>query len=103
MQRWGRRLRINPREVPRLARIPRPSGFGAIFALVAARAARRRSAAALVALSVAGSIVVLGSLLGVGVITVDRATQRAMADLPPAERVIGIHRSSEDSAGDAEA
>jgi len=74
-----------------------------ILGLVGARAARRRSAAALVAISVAGSMVVLGSLLGVGVLTVDRATRQALADLSPSERVIGIHRSSEDGTGGDEA
>ena len=68
-----------------------------------ARARRRRSAAALVALSVAGSIVVLGSLLGVGVITEDLATRRALADLPPPARLIGIHRYSIDGVEDADA
>ncbi|MEA2674068.1 MAG: hypothetical protein QOI92_1260 [Chloroflexota bacterium] len=67
-----------------------------------ARARRRRSAAALVALSVAGSIVVLGSLLGVGVVTEDLATRRALSDLAPPDRIIGIHRFTQDGFGDAE-
>ncbi|HET7171200.1 MAG TPA: hypothetical protein VFI18_06165, partial [Gaiellales bacterium] len=64
--------------------------------LVAARARRRRSAAALVALSVAGSVVVLGSLLGVGIVTEDLATRRALTDLRPPERLIGLHRYTQD-------
>jgi hypothetical protein len=75
----------------------------AILGLVGARARRRRSAAALVALSVAGSIVVLGSLLGVGVVTEDLATRRALADLTPPDRLIGLHRSTRDGFGGAEA
>jgi hypothetical protein len=73
-----------------------------VIALVGARARRRRSAAALVALSVAGSIVVLGSLLGVGVVTEDLATRKALADLSPPDRLIGIHRYAQDGFGDAE-
>ncbi|HUQ42971.1 MAG TPA: FtsX-like permease family protein [Candidatus Limnocylindria bacterium] len=68
----------------------------AILALVGARARRRRSAAALVALSVAGSIVVLGSLLGVGIVTEDLATRRALSDLAPPDRLIGVQRSNQD-------
>lgn len=67
-----------------------------MLGLVAARARRRRSAAALVALSVAGSVVVLGSLLGVGVVTEDLATRRALGDLRPSERLIGLHRYTQD-------
>ena len=63
---------------------------------MAARARRRRSAAALVALSVAGSVVVLGSLLGVGIVTEDLATRRALTDLSPSERLIGLHRYTQD-------
>ena len=74
----------------------------AIARLVGARARRRRSAAALVALSVAGSIVVLGSLLGVGVVTEDLATRRALSDLAPPDRIIGVHRYTQDGFGDAE-
>ncbi|MEO8272908.1 MAG: ABC transporter permease [Chloroflexota bacterium] len=64
---------------------------------------RRRSASALIALSVAGSIVVLGSLLGVGVVTEDLATRRALADLAPPDRLIGINRYTLDGFDDAEA
>jgi hypothetical protein len=67
-----------------------------VLGLVAARARRRRSAAALVALSVAGSVVVLGSLLGVGIVTEDLATRRALGDLRPTERLIGLHRYTQD-------
>jgi hypothetical protein len=67
-----------------------------VLGLVAARARRRRSAAALVALSVAGSVVVLGSLLGVGVVTEDLATRRALGELRPPERLIGLHRYTQD-------
>lgn len=83
----------------------RASGLRAAWAvtrLVGARARRRRSAAALVALSVAGSIVVLGSLFGVGIVTEDLATRRALADLAPPDRLIGIHRFTIDGTGDAE-
>lgn len=73
----------------------------AVARLVGARAGRRRSAAALVALSVAGSIVVLGSLLGVGIVTEDLATRRALADLAPPDRLIGIHRYTQDGFDDA--
>jgi hypothetical protein len=74
----------------------------AIAGLVGARARRRRSAAALVALSVAGSIVVLGSLLGVGIVTEDLATRRALSALAPPDRLIGIHRYTIDGYGDAD-
>jgi hypothetical protein len=69
---------------------------------VGARARRRKSAAALVALSVAGSIVVLGSLLGVGVVTEDLATRRALSDLAPPDRIIGINRYTQDGFIDAD-
>jgi hypothetical protein len=74
-----------------------------VLRLVGARARKRRSAAALVALSVAGSIVVLGSLLGVGVVTEDLATRRALAELAPPDRLVGIHRYTSDGFDDAEA
>jgi hypothetical protein len=64
---------------------------------------RRRSAAALVALSVAGSIVVLGSLLGVGIVTEDLATRRALTDLAPPDRLIGVTRYSLGGYEDADA
>lgn len=51
----------------------------------------------------AGSIVVLGSLLGVGIVTEDLATRRALADLAPPDRLIGINRYTLDGSGDAEA
>ena len=50
----------------------------------------------------AGSIVVLGSLLGVGVVTEDLATRRALSDLAPPDRIIGVHRYTQDGFGDAE-
>jgi hypothetical protein len=74
-----------------------------VLRLVGARARKRRSAAALVALSVAGSVVVLGSLLGVGVVTEDLATRRALADLAPPDRLVGIHRFTIDGFDDAAA
>lgn len=49
----------------------------------------------------AGSIVVLGSLLGVGIVTEDLATRRALADLAPPDRLIGIHRYTQDGFDDA--
>ena len=73
----------------------------AIIGLVLARTRRRRSAAALVALSVAGTIVVLGSLLGVGIVTEDQATRRALAELAPPDRLIGIHRYTQEGTDDA--
>ncbi|MBI2780666.1 MAG: hypothetical protein HYX55_02565 [Chloroflexi bacterium] len=72
-----------------------------MLALVGARARRRRSAAALVGLAVAGTVVVLGSLFGVGIVTEDLATRRALADLSPADRTISIHHSSMDGSEDA--
>jgi hypothetical protein len=44
---------------------------------------------------------VLGSLLGVGIVTEDLATRRALAELAPPERLIGLHRSSRDGFEDA--
>lgn len=55
------------------------------------------------ALSVAGSIVVLGSLLGVGIVTEDLATRQALADLAPPDRLIGINRYTLDGTEDAQA
>jgi hypothetical protein len=52
---------------------------------------------------VAGSIVVLGSLLGVGIVTEDLATRRTLSDLSPPDRIIGISRYTLDGFGDAEA
>jgi hypothetical protein len=76
--------------------------MGVVIGLVRARLSRRRSAAALLATAVGGCVLVLGSLLGVGVVTADQATRRTLADLPAPDRVIGVHRSSEDPAeGDA--
>ena len=76
--------------------------MGVVIGLVRARLGRRRSAAALIATAVGGCVLVLGSLLGVGVVTADQATRRALADLPAPDRVIGVHRSSDDPAeGDA--
>ena len=77
-------------------RFAAPRAAHAVLGLVAARARRRRSAAALVALSVAGSVVVLGSLLGVGIVTEDLATRRALTELRPPERLIGLHRYTQD-------
>jgi hypothetical protein len=74
----------------------------AVLGLVGARARRRKSAAALVGLAVAGSVVVLGSLFGVGIVTEDLATRRALAELSPADRTISIHRSTLDGVRDAE-
>jgi hypothetical protein len=80
-----------------------PAGSAwAVVRLVGARARKRRSAAALVALSVAGSIVVLGSLFGVGIVTEDLATRRALADLAPPDRLIGVHRFTQDGFEDAD-
>src|SRR5262245_54476754 len=73
-------------------------GLRSVLGLVGARLRRRRGAAALVALSVAGAIVVLGSLFGVGVVTADQATRRALADLRPRDRVIQVNRYK-DAAG----
>jgi FtsX-like permease family len=73
-----------------------------VIGLVWARARRRRSAAALVGLAVAGSVVVLGSLFGVGIVTEDLATRRALADLSPTDRTISLHRSTTDGLRDAE-
>src|SRR5215218_1337768 len=83
-------------EERRPRRFAAPRAARAVLGLVAARARRRRSAAALVALSVAGSVVVLGSLLGVGIVTEDLATRRALGDLRPPERLIGLHRYTQD-------
>jgi hypothetical protein len=88
------------RSVPR-SRLAGLRGAAAILGLVGARSRGRRSAAALVALSVAGSIVVLGSLLGVGIVTEDQATRRALADLAPPDRLIGVHRTRPDGFEDA--
>ena len=73
-----------------------------MLGLVGARARRRRSAAALVGLAVAGSVVVLGSLFGVGIVTEDLATRRALAELSPTDRTISIHRSTMDGHRDSE-
>lgn len=73
-----------------------------MLGLVGARARRRRSAAALIGLAVAGSVVVLGSLFGVGIVTEDLATRRALAQLSPPERTVSIHRSTQDGRDDAE-
>ena len=73
-----------------------------MLGLVGARARRRKSAAALVGLAVAGSVVVLGSLFGIGIVTEDLATRRALSDLSPADRTISIHRSTMDGFRDAE-
>jgi FtsX-like permease family protein len=86
-----------------MSRSIRRGAIRPILRLVAARAARRRSAVALVALAIAGSIVVVGSLIGVGVLTADQATRRALGDLPAAQRLIGVHVSAEDGSGDATA
>lgn len=53
-------------------------------------------------LAVAGSVVVLGSLFGVGIVTEDLATRRALAELSPTDRTISIHRSTTDGHRDAE-
>jgi len=55
-----------------------------------------------VGLAVAGSVVVLGSLFGVGIVTEDIATRRALTDLSPADRTISIHRSTMDGYRDVE-
>ena len=73
--------------------------MGVVIGLVRARLRRRRSAAALIATAVGGCILVLGSLLGVGVVTADQATRRALAELPAPDRVIGVHQSAEDATG----
>ncbi len=74
-----------------------------VAGLVWARLHGRRSAAALIATAVGGCILVLGSLQGVGVVTADQATRRALVDLPAAERLIGITLASEDASGAAAA
>jgi hypothetical protein len=103
----GRRLplaRTHDPAAPHRRRVVAPFvAAWAVLRLVLARARRRRSAAALVGLSVAGSIVVLGSLLGVGVVTEDLATRQALADLSPPDRLIGVHRYTTDGFGDADA
>lgn len=71
-----------------------------MLGLVGARARRRKSAAALIGLAVAGSVVVLGSLFGVGIVTEDLATRRALAELSPPDRTISIHRSTQDGRDD---
>src|SRR5437762_2744537 len=90
--------------------IPRPREsqvgiwVGSLMAAVrvaAARFYRRRSNAALVAMSVAGAIVVLGSLFGLGVVTEDLATRRALASLSKTDRLIGLHRFAPDGSNDA--
>ena len=73
--------------------------MGLVLSLTRARLSGRGSAAALIATAVGGCILVLGSLQGVGAVTADQATRRALADLPVAERVIRITLSSEDAAG----
>jgi hypothetical protein len=74
----------------------------AMLAVVGSRARRRQSAAALVGLAVAGSVVVLGSLFGVGIVTEDLATRAALADLSPADRTISLHLSTQDGTRDAD-
>src|SRR6185369_17955551 len=54
-------------------------------------------------LAVAGAIVVVGSLFGVGVVTADVATQRALADVKPVDRVISVNRYADAGGGDAAA
>lgn len=46
-------------------------------------------------------MVVLGSLFGVGIVTEDLATRRALVELSPADRTISIHHSSMDGSQDA--
>lgn len=75
-------------------------GTVAVLRLVASRLARRRGAAALVALAVAGAIVVVGSLFGVGVITADVATRRALAEVKPIDRVISVNRYADAGGGE---
>jgi len=84
-----------PRAIPGL-------GFRAVLTLVVARLGRRRGAAALVALAVAAAIVVVGSLFGVGVVTADKATRGALADLKPRDRVVQVNRYA-DAAGNEDA
>lgn len=74
--------------------------FGALTHLVVARLRARRSAALLIGSSIAGTIVVIGSLLGVGVVTEDVATRRALADLAPSDRLIGIRETAENAGGE---
>ena len=68
-----------------------------VIALVWARLRARRSAVALIATAVGGCILVLGSLQGVGVVTADQATRRALAELPASDRLVGIVRAAEDA------
>lgn len=77
------------------------AGFAAVLGLVGARLARRRGAASLVALAVAGAIVVVGSLFGVGVVTADVATGHALAELKPIDRVISVNRYADAGGGEA--
>jgi hypothetical protein len=79
----------------------RGPGLVAVIRLVGSRLARRRGAAALVALAVAGAIVVVGSLFGVGVVTADVATQRALAEVKPIDRVISVNRYADAGGGEA--
>lgn len=44
----------------------------------------------------------LGSLLGVGVVTEDLATRRALSDLAPPDRIIGVNRYTQDGYDQAE-
>lgn len=72
-----------------------------VASLVRARLRGRRSAAVLIATAVGGCILVLGSLQGVGVVTADQATRRALEGLPASQRLIGITLASEDVTGAA--
>ena len=73
----------------------RPGGTPAAIRLAAARVARRRGPAGLVALSVAATVAVLGALFGVASEAADAAIHEALATRPAADRSVVIERFTE--------
>lgn len=67
-------------------------GMWAATHLAARRVVRRRGPSALVALSVAATIAVLGALFGVAAQAADAAIHQALLQLPPGERAVVIER-----------